>query len=176
MAGQRILVIGLGRFGTALAESLAQQGCEVVAVDSDMDSVDAIKNKVTYALELDSSDPTALRAIEPQRCNAAVVAIGENFEAAVLSVAALKDLGVTNIIARATTPRHARIFLAAGAHRVLELESEMGRALGRQLAGGASVAEAAAQVALQNTGQHAAVPTHLPPAGSAPPGYGTPGR
>ena len=73
---QRILVIGLGRFGSALAESLAQQGCEVVAVDADMDSVDAIKSKVTYALELDSSDPTALRAIEPQNCNAAVVAIG----------------------------------------------------------------------------------------------------
>lgn len=169
---QRILVIGLGRFGTALAESLAQQGCEVVAVDSEMDSVDAIKNKVTYALELDSSDPTALRAIDPQNCSSAIVAIGENFEAAVLSVAALKDLGVRNIIARATSSRHARIFLAAGAHRVIELESEMGRALGRQLAGGASVAEAAAQVALANTGSHAAVPTQLPPGGSVPPGYG----
>ena len=169
---QRILVIGLGRFGTALAESLAQQGCEVVAVDSEMATVDAIKNRVTYALELYSSDLTALRAIEPQNCSSAVVAIGENFEAAVLSVAALKDLGVRNIIARATSARHARIFLAAGAHRVIELESEMGRALGRQLAGGASVAEAAAQVALANTGPHPAVPTHLQPGGSAPPGYG----
>jgi trk system potassium uptake protein TrkA len=169
---QRILVIGLGRFGTALAESLAQQGCEVVAIDSEMDSVDAIKNKVTYAIELDSSDPSALRAIDPQNCNAAVVAIGENFEGAVLSVAALKELGVGQIIARATTPRHARILLAAGAHRVLELESEMGRALGRQLAGGASVAEAAAHVALAQTGPHAAVPQHLPPGGSAPHGYG----
>lgn len=172
---QRILVIGLGRFGTALAESLAQQGCEVVAVDSEMDSVDAIKNKVTYALELDSSDPSALRAIEPQNCNAAVVAIGENFEAAVLSVAALKDLGVRNIIARATSARHARIFLAAGAHRVIELESEMGRALGRELAGGASVAAAAAQVALGGAAQHAAVPSHVAPSGSAP-GYTPPGR
>jgi len=173
---QRILVIGLGRFGTALAESLAQQGCEVVAVDSDMDAVDTIKNKVTYALALDSSDPIALGAIEPQSCNSAIVAIGENFEAAVLSVVALKDLGVANIIARAPSARHARIFLAAGAHRVLELETEMGRALARQLAGGTSVAEAAAQVALANTGQHVAIPTQLPPGGSAPPGYGQTGR
>lgn len=172
---QRILVIGLGRFGTALAESLAQQGCEVVAVDSDMEAVDQIKSKVTYALEMDTSDPVALRSIDPHTCQAAVVAIGENFESAVLSVAALKELGLTNIIARATTPRHARIFYAAGAHRVLELESEMGRALGRELAGGASIAASAAQVALGSAGQHGAVPTPVAPSGSAP-GYTPPGR
>jgi trk system potassium uptake protein TrkA len=173
---QRILVIGLGRFGAALAESLAQQGCEVVAVDTDMDAVDAIKNRVTYALEMDSSDPQALRAIDPHTCQAAVVSIGENFEGAVLSVAALKELGVGTIIARATSARHARILHAAGAHRVLELESEMGRALGRELAGGASIAASAAQAVLaHNTGQHPAVPTHLP-AGSSVPGYTPPGR
>ncbi|HET6584679.1 MAG TPA: TrkA family potassium uptake protein [Nannocystaceae bacterium] len=169
---QRILVIGLGRFGTALAESLAQHGCEVVAVDTKMEAVDAIKSKVTYALEMDTSDPIALRSIDPHTCQAAVVAIGENFESAVLSVAALRELGHTNIIARATTNRHSRIFYATGAHRVLELESEMGRALGRELAGGASVASAAAQVALSGAGQ--AVPTHVAP-GSSAPGH-TPGR
>ena len=52
---RRILVIGLGRFGSALAESLAREGCEVVAIDNDMSHVDAIKAKVTYALELDAT-------------------------------------------------------------------------------------------------------------------------
>lgn len=161
---KRILVIGLGRFGAAVAESLAHQGCEVVAVDTNMHHVDAIKNKVTYALELDASDPSALRSIDPHTCTAAIVAIGENFEGAVLSAAALRDLGVTMIIARAMTPRHARILLAAGAHRVIEIESEMGRALGRELAGASELAAAAAQVAMQS-----------PAAGQPPPGY-TPTR
>src|SRR5690242_20724109 len=97
---KRILVIGLGRFGAAVAQSLAQHGCEVVAIDTNMDHVDAIKNKVTYALELDASDPTALRAIDPHTCGVAIVAIGENFEGAVLSVAALRELGVQMVVAR----------------------------------------------------------------------------
>ncbi len=162
---KRILVIGLGRFGAAVAEALAQQGCEVVAVDTNMRNIDAIKNKVTYALELDASDPTALRSIDAHTCTVAIVAIGENFEGAVLSAAALRELGVGMIIARAMTPRHARILVAAGAHRVIEIESEMGRALGRELAGGSELGVMVAQVAL---GQQ-------PPGAQPPPGY-TPSR
>ncbi|MFO0633598.1 MAG: TrkA family potassium uptake protein [Nannocystaceae bacterium] len=137
---KRILVIGLGRFGAAVAESLAQHGCEVVAVDNDMNHIDAIKSKVTYALELDATDPAALRAVDPHNCHAAVVAVGENFEGAVLTVAALRELGVQLVIARAITPRHGRILMAAGANRVIEIEAEMGRALGRELAGGSDLA------------------------------------
>ena len=131
---KRILVVGLGRFGSALAESLQQHGCEVMAVDINMDCVDAIKNKVTWAMQLDAGDPIALRSIDAQTCTAAVVAIGEAFEPTALAVAALKEVGVPLIVARATTPRHARILQGVGAHRVVELEAEMGRAVGRNLA------------------------------------------
>lgn len=161
---RRVLVIGLGRFGSALAESLAQAGCEVIAVDNDMNHIDAIKNKVAYALELDATDPNALRSVDAQTCYAAVVAVGENFEGAVLTVAALRELGLTNIIARAITTRHGRILMAAGASRIVEIEQEMGRALGRELAGGADLAAQAAAAILGP-----------PPAAGAPPAGPPPG-
>ncbi len=162
---RRILVVGLGRFGSALAESLAAAGCEVVAVDNDMAHIDAIKSKVAYALELDATDPNALRAIDVHTCQAAVVAVGENFEGAVLTVAALRELGVQHVIARATTPRHGRILMAAGASRVVEIESEMGRALGRELAGGADLAAQATAAML-----HSPVPGTTGGGTSGPPG------
>jgi trk system potassium uptake protein TrkA len=164
---RRVLVIGLGRFGSSLAESLAQAGCEVIAVDNDMNHIDAIKQKVAYALELDATDPNALRSVDAQTCHAAVVAVGENFEGAVLTVAALRELGVTNIVARAITTRHGRILLAAGASRVVEIESEMGRALGRELAGGADLASQAAAALM---GPPPAATGGPGPAGP-PPGY-----
>lgn len=171
--GKRILVIGLGRFGSALAEQLSQQGCEVVAVDNDMSHVDAIKHKVTYALELDATDPQALRSVDPHTCAVAIVAVGENFEGAVLSVAALRELGVQHVVARAITPRHGRILLAAGANRVIEIESEMGRALGRELAHGSDPATHAAAAAIAAShSQPIIVPPGGPGTGGPPPGYG----
>jgi trk system potassium uptake protein TrkA len=131
---KRVVVVGLGRFGAAVAQTLTSAGCEVIAVDTDMAAVDAIKDRVAYAIALDGSDPLALRSIETHTCALAVVAIGENFEATALCVAALKELGLASIVARAPTPRHARILEAIGAHRVVELEAEMGRALGHSLA------------------------------------------
>ena len=174
---RRILVIGLGRFGSALAESLAREGCEVVAIDNDMSHVDAIKAKVTYALELDATDPMALRSIDPHTAAVAIVAVGENFEGAVLSVAALRELGVQQIVARAITPRHGRILLAAGANRVIEIESEMGRALGRELAHGSDPAlhMAAQAIAASHSGPVIVPAGHpTPPPGTGggpPPGY-----
>ena len=136
MAQSRYLIIGLGRFGAALAESLAEQGAEVIAVDRDMAMVDAVKQKVAYAIELDASDPQALLSVEPVRCRAAIVAIGENFEATVMTIAALKEVGVRDIVARSRSARESRILQAVGATQVIELEVEMGRTFGRRLFGG----------------------------------------
>jgi trk system potassium uptake protein TrkA len=135
MAQARYLIIGLGRFGAALAESLAEQGAEVIAVDRDMAMVDAVKSKVAYAIELDATDPQALLSIDPLKCRAAIVAIGENFEATVLTLAALKEVGVRDIIARSRSARESRILQAVGATEVIELEYEMGRTFGNRLTG-----------------------------------------
>ena len=130
----RFLVIGLGRFGSALAVGLAERGCEVVAVDRRMDFVEAIKDQVAYALELDATDLAALRGIDAPNCLAAIVAMGEDFEATVLTVAALKECGVKRVIARAGDARKARILRAVGAEETIAVETEVGRRLAQSLA------------------------------------------
>ena len=140
----RYLVVGLGRFGLAVATALSDAGGEVIAVDSDMNLVEEIKNRVAYAIQLDAGDPQALRSVDAHACKSVIVAIGENFEGAVLAVAALKEIGVGHIIARATTARQARILTAVGAAEVIEIEAEMGKTLGRRLISGTPPAVAVA--------------------------------
>ena len=133
---QRVLVIGLGRFGTALALGLTDRGAEVVAVDSELEFVAAVKDRIGHALQLDSTDPAALQAVDVSSCTLAVVAMGEGCEAAVLTVAALKECGARRVLARARNPRQARILRAVGADETIEVESEVGRRLAETLAPG----------------------------------------
>lgn len=133
MSKRRFLVIGLGRFGSAVATGLAGAGCEVVAVDRLMEYVEPVKDRVAYAIQLDATDSTALRSIDARSCEAAVIAMGGDFEASVMSVLALKDAGVLRVIARARDARQARVLRAAGATEVIEVESEVGRELSKRL-------------------------------------------
>ena len=131
---RRILVVGLGRFGAAVATGLFQRGCEVMAVDRDMEIVSEFRDRVSYALELDATDPEALRSVDAGSCRIAIVAIGEDFESAVLAVAALKECGVPRVVARAGNPRRARILRAVGADEAIEVETEVGQRLAESLA------------------------------------------
>lgn len=132
---QRIAVIGLGRFGTALARQLATHGAEVVAIDSEQQLVDAIAANVAIAVRLDSTDEAALRSQEIDRVDIAVIAIGENFEAALLTtVICKKNLQVPKVICRAQTNFHAEIFRQIGGDEVIEPEQDAGTMLGRRLA------------------------------------------
>ena len=131
---KRFLVIGMGRFGASLAESLGQQGCEVIAADQNMANVEAVQEKVAHAVELDATDAEALRAIEAASCRVAIVAIGGDFEASVLSVAALKEVGVRYVVARAKNQREGQILRAVGASEILEIETDTGRRFALDLA------------------------------------------
>jgi trk system potassium uptake protein TrkA len=133
---KRFLVVGLGRLGQACAEALAQAGAEVVAVDVDMHMVSQVKDRVSFAAQLDATDPAALAEVDARTCQAAVVTFGHDFEATVLCVAALKEAGVAEVIARAASSRQTRILTAVGATRVFDAEEEFGRRLGQGLAGG----------------------------------------
>jgi len=115
MAVPRIAVIGLGRFGMNLARLLEQQGVEVIAIDRNHRLVDEIKDEVTLAVTLDSTDQDALAGQEVHRADVCVVAIGENFEASLLTAAALKNMGAKQVIVRAQTAIHAEIFRRLGA-------------------------------------------------------------
>jgi trk system potassium uptake protein TrkA len=130
---KHVLVIGLGRFGRAVAEGLAQTGCEVVAVDTDMTLVEALRDRVAVAAQIDSLEPDAFRAIGAIDVDAAVVAIGEDFAAEILAVATLKELGIKEIVARANTDRERRILELVGATRIVSVEVEMGQRVARAL-------------------------------------------
>jgi trk system potassium uptake protein TrkA len=132
---KRFLVIGLGRFGMSLAETLFSEGAEVIAVDSRLERIDEIKDKVSLAVQLESTDPDALRSIGADRVDVAVIAIGEDFEASVVTTAILKELGLKEIIVRAYTERERKILHLVGATRVNFVEDEMGRRMGKTFCG-----------------------------------------
>lgn len=120
----RFAVIGMGRFGKRLAALLAEAGAEVIAVDRDKALVDEMRDLVTLAVALDSTDDKALKAQGINKVDVAVVGIGSSFEASLLTTAALKELEVPRVIARATTDRRARILSRIGADSVVNPELE----------------------------------------------------
>ena len=131
---RHFLVIWLGRFGRAVAEGLTEAGAEVIGVDEDMNLVEAVRDRIAVAAQVDGVEPEALKAVGAAEADAAVVAIGEDFEAEVLTVAILKELGIREIVARAQDDRQRKILELVGATRVLFVEKEMGRRLARALA------------------------------------------
>lgn len=120
----RFAVIGLGRFGTRLARQLYQAGQEVVAIDDSISLVDQIRDEVTLAIAMDATDEAALLANKINEVDVAIVSIGENFEAALLATAVLKQLGVNRVISRALTPTTTRIIKRIGADDVVNPEDE----------------------------------------------------
>lgn len=116
---RQVAVIGLGRFGYAVAETLIKKGYEVLAIDSDEAKIESVSDFVTYAVECDAVDEKALKAINAQNVDAAVVSIGENIEASILIVMTLKELGVKEIIAKAVTPIHGKVLNNLGVSRVI---------------------------------------------------------
>ncbi len=132
---KRFLVIGLGRFGMSLAKTLSSVGEEVIAVDASMAQVEEVKERVPHAVQLDSTDPDALKAIGAERVDAAIVAIGENLEASVVTTVILKEMGIKEIIVRAYSDREKKILELIGATRVIFVEDEMGRRLAKAISG-----------------------------------------
>ena len=130
---KHFLVIGLGRFGRAVAEGLAEAGGEVIAVDTDMSLVEAVRDRVAVAAQVDRLEVDTLRALDAADVDAAVVAIGEDFAAEVLTVASLKELGIQTIVARANSERERRILELVGATRVISIEAETGHRVARSL-------------------------------------------
>ncbi len=116
---KKIAVIGIGNFGAHLAVTLAKQGAEVLAIDSSMDRLEDVKDKVTYTVRLDSTEEKALREQGLTELDAVIVAIGDDFEATLLTIVALQNIGVKRIIARATTKTHERILRHLGIEEVI---------------------------------------------------------
>lgn len=133
MKNRKFAVIGLGRFGSAIARKLSERGAEVLAIDIDENKVEAIKEDVAYAITLDSTDPRNLESQNIQDMDAAVVAIGTNFQDLILTTFALMELEVERIIVRAQDPVQKRILEKIGVREILSLEDEVSNNVAEQL-------------------------------------------
>jgi trk system potassium uptake protein len=130
-----VVVIGLGRFGTAVAHSLVQMGKEVLAIDEDAQLVEKWADELTHVVQADSTDEHALAQLGVGDFDRAVVAIGTDIEASVLTVVALADVGVADIWAKAITRKHGQILEKVGAHHVVYPEFSMGERVAHMIAG-----------------------------------------
>jgi trk system potassium uptake protein len=130
-----VAVIGLGRFGTALALELARGGTEVLAVDSRPDIVQRLSGQLGQIVVADSTDPDALAEIGIGDFNRAVVAIGNDLEASILTTALLAELEIRDIWAKAVSRQQATILERVGAHHVVFPEQDMGERIAHLVAG-----------------------------------------
>jgi trk system potassium uptake protein TrkA len=130
-----VAVIGLGRFGTALALELAGGGTEVLAVDSRPDIVQRLSGRLGQIVVADSTDADALTEIGITDFARVVVAIGADLEASILTTALLAELGIPDIWAKAMSEQHATILERVGAHHVVFPEHEMGERVAHLVSG-----------------------------------------
>ncbi len=130
---EKFAVIGLGFIGHGIAKKLAQRGAEVLAIDNDPDKVDSIKDDVAYAVTLDSTDEKALIAQNIGDTNGVVIAIGHNFEAALLTAVLLKELGVDRIIVRVANQKQRMILGRMGLTEIFAPDEEVGDIVAEKL-------------------------------------------
>jgi trk system potassium uptake protein len=130
-----IVVIGLGRFGSSLASTLIDMGHEVLGLDADAERVQQHAGLLTHVAQADTTSEQTLRQLGVGDAVTAVVAIGADVEASVLTTGALVDLEVPNIWAKALTKSHGRILERVGAHHVVFPEADMGARVARLVTG-----------------------------------------
>jgi trk system potassium uptake protein TrkA len=128
-----VAVIGLGNFGSTVARELTDKGAKVIAIDKNRDRVEAIKESVSYAATLDSIEQAALKSVGIQDVDIAVVCIGDDIEANLLTTLLLKKIGVKKVWARAISPLQQEILRTLEVDEVVSLEEEMGRIVARSL-------------------------------------------
>lgn len=123
---KQVAVIGLGRFGSSVARTLAESGCEVLAVDADEARVKAVADDVTDAVRANALEEEALRALGLRNFEVVVVAIGHEVEASILVTVLLKEMGIPKIVAKAQDELHGRVLQKVGADMVVFPERDMG--------------------------------------------------
>jgi trk system potassium uptake protein TrkA len=130
-----VVVIGLGRFGGAVAQSLVALGHEVMGIDADLDLVQQWSKDLTHVVQADTTDIDTLKALGVGEFRCVVVGIGSNVEASLLTVLGLGELGVPAIWAKANSARQGRILERIGAHHVVYPEADMGERVAHLVTG-----------------------------------------
>ncbi len=129
------MVIGLGRFGGSLAVELTRLGCEVLGLDQNPKRVQRYADELTYAAVADSTDSDALAQLDVPTFDRAVVGIGSDIEASILTTSLLSEFGIEQIWAKAVSRQHGRILERVGAQRVVLPEYDMGERVAHLVTG-----------------------------------------
>ena len=130
---KQFVVIGLGRFGTSVAQTLSTLGHDVLAMDKDEHSVQVIMQDVTQAVQADARDEETLRALGVRNFDVAVVAIGDDLEANILITLMLKEMGVPYVVTKAQNALHGKVLEKIGADKIIYPEQDMGFRLANNL-------------------------------------------
>lgn len=126
-SAQSVAVIGLGRFGGALATELARSGTEVLGIDANEDNVQALNGVLTHVVRADATKQIALDQLGLRDFDRVVVGIGSDIQASILTASLLKRMGVRSIWAKAVTEQHGLILEQLGIDHVVYPEADMGR-------------------------------------------------
>lgn len=132
---RRVVVLGLGRFGASLAQELVRRGTDVLGIDSDPVLVQRYADLLTHAAVADTTDEESLRQLDVGDYTHAVVGIGTDIEASILTTSVLLDLGLKHIWAKAISRQHGRILERVGAHHVVLPEHDMGERVAHLVTG-----------------------------------------
>ncbi|MFM7025115.1 MAG: potassium channel family protein [Limnohabitans sp.] len=133
--GDSVLVIGLGRFGGAVAHSLMQLGHDVMGIDRDAEPVQAWADRLTHAVQADATNVQVLRQLGGADFAHAIVGIGTDLACSLMTVVALSELGIRDIWVKALTPEHGQIAQRIGAHHVVYPEADMGERVAHLITG-----------------------------------------
>ena len=132
---KNIIVLGLGRFGYAVATRLAQKGAYVTAVDSNYKTVEKIASLVSSSVQADITEELALKSLGINNYDAAIIATGSDLEASIEATLICKDSGINQVIAKASSESHARILEKIGADYIVFPEADTAERLARSLVG-----------------------------------------
>ena len=130
-----VLVVGLGRFGSSISTTLERLGHEVLAVDADLELVQEWSTRLRHVTQVDATSENAMRQLGAEQFDIAVVGIGDDIEASLLSTGVLLDLGLREVWAKAITPAHGRILERSGANHVIYPERDAGERTAHLLSG-----------------------------------------
>lgn len=120
----KVIIIGLGNFGSSLGEKLTQKGNEVIAIDNSMNKVELFKEKISHTICMDSTDEVSVSGLPLKETDMVIVAIGEDQGSNVMTTALFKNLKVKRLISRAINPLHEKVLQAIGVDEIVHPEEE----------------------------------------------------
>lgn len=133
MNKKQFVVVGLGRFGESLAKTVYDLGHDVLVIDMDEEKIADIADYVTHAVQMDATDENALKKLGVSNFDVAIVTIGSDIQASVMSTLLMREMGVKYVIAKGHSDLHAKVLYKIGADKVILPEKDMGKRVAHNL-------------------------------------------